>query len=55
MPIDYKVKDVQVKKGPVNWKSYSFLRELVKVRQENERIDRISKIDYQRMFRRIEI
>lgn len=51
MAIDEQVKDVQVKKGPVNWRSYSFLRELARIKQENEIIDRGSRIDYNRLHR----
>lgn len=47
--------DVKVRKGPINFRSYSFLRELVEIKQENDRIDKSRKIDYTKLLRRIEI
>jgi hypothetical protein len=47
--------DVKVRKGPINFRSYSFLRELVEIKQENNLLDKSRKIDYTKLFRRIEI
>lgn len=44
--------DVQVRKGKFNFRAYSFLREIVKIKQENEKLDEACKIDYKKMSRR---
>jgi stress response protein YsnF len=45
---------IKLKKEDVNFNSYSFRRGLVRIRKENEQIDNYSKIDYKRMYHRIE-
>lgn len=46
---------IKIKKGPLNFKSRSFLKGLARVKRQNEKIDRYSKIDTKAMFDRFDI
>jgi hypothetical protein len=47
--------DVKVREGPLNFRSYSFLKEVAIIKEENKRLDKISQPDPIRMLRRIDI
>ena len=46
---------IKIKKGPLNFKSKSFLKSLARVRKENEKIVKYSKIDTKAMFDRFDV
>jgi hypothetical protein len=47
--------NIKIKKGPINFKSFSFMRDVVSVKKENNLIDKYSQVDTKRMQIRFQV